>query len=139
MARRVTEPTYKRHLVGEVPRFDERRQAFSRAIRGEFDPPDAPAPVDGSRRPISRLFTYDFEGKQRRGHSRTDYALRCGGRIMDDLARPLLAREDPPAGPPVEVDDPAPILRQYPSGQQTMVLAPQRSVESLPLNLTSEA
>jgi reductive dehalogenase len=126
LARKVSEPTYKRYIVVEVPRFSEVNHGYSRAIRGEFGPSvggrqDGTAeagktaagqqeavimgPYSGAAPPHQRAFRFDAARGKRRGCSRTDYALRWAGRALDYSGRKLLGRETEPTWPPVEIAD----------------------------------
>ena len=111
MSVKISEPTYKRFVVGDVPRFDEAKNVFSRAIRGEFYPPST-APQADTVAPHQGFFRYDPDRDAKPGYSRTDYALRWAGRTIDRTARRhLLGRETEPTSPPVEIDDPRRMTR----------------------------
>ncbi|MEJ2716833.1 MAG: reductive dehalogenase [Deltaproteobacteria bacterium] len=102
--RRVSEPTYKRFIVGELKRFDESNHVYSRVDRGEVIPLDM-IPQDGSSKSaVHRIFTYDPGRTEKRGYGPADYALRWAGRTIDYVARKHLhGREIEPAREPVEV------------------------------------
>lgn len=107
MARRVSEPTYTKYIVGEIPRFDESRQAYSRALRGEFSP-DGAGPKEAPAGPAHhQVFRFNADREKRPGFSRTDFALRWAGRTLDFVGRKnLIGRESEPTAPRVEITDP---------------------------------
>ena len=85
--RRVSEPTYKRFIVGELKRFDESNHVYSRVDRGEVISLDK-IPEDGSSKSaVHRIFTYDPSREERQGYAPADYALRWAGRTIDYVAR----------------------------------------------------
>jgi reductive dehalogenase len=106
MAKQLSEPTYKKFIVGELKRFDEANHIYSRVDRGEVIPPEMIPKGDSSKSAVHRIFTYDPNRKDKRGYSRTDFALRWAGRTIDYMARKNLhGREIEPTPPPVEIDD----------------------------------
>ena len=128
MTKKVSEPTYRKYIVGEIPRFNEMHHGYSRAIRGEFSAdgaghpdgsvdPDHPqaavimGPYSGVAPPHQQAFRYDPTRGKRRGYSRTDYALRWAGRTLDYSGRKLLGRETEPTAPQVAIKDPGQVTR----------------------------
>lgn len=106
MARKVTQPTYRRFIVQEPERFDEADMVYSRVDRGEVVPPELIPPGESSHSPVHRIFSFDPDAPARKGFSQTDYALRWAGRTVDYLIRQnLYAREMVPTLPPLEVRD----------------------------------
>lgn len=106
MARRVSEPTYKRFIVGELERFDESNHVYSRVDRGEVIPPEMIPKGDSSKSAVHRIFTFDPDRKDKRGYSQADYARRWAGRTIDYMARQNLhGREIEPNTSRVEIDD----------------------------------
>jgi len=73
MARKIEEPTYKKMITGEIPRFDERDTAYSMSDRGEF--------------PAQRDLIAKGEAKKEKGFTPEDYALLWGSRTIDYLVR----------------------------------------------------
>jgi reductive dehalogenase len=105
MPKVVSEPTYKKFVVGELQRFDEANHAFSRVDRGEIISPDK-IPEGNAEVPVHNIFTFNPNRKTKRGYNRSNYALRWAGRTIDYMARKeLLGREYKPNAPPVEIDD----------------------------------
>jgi epoxyqueuosine reductase len=106
MARRVSEQTYKRFIVGELKRFDESNHVYSRVDRGEVIPPEMIPKGDSSKSAVHRIFTFDPDRKDKRGYSQSDYARRWAGRTIDYMARQNLhGREIEPNTSRVEIDD----------------------------------
>jgi reductive dehalogenase len=106
MAKRVSEPTYKRFVVGELKRFDESNHIYSRVDRGEVIPPEMIPKGDSSKSAVHRIFTFDPDRKDKRGYSQADYALRWAGRTIDYMARQNLhGREIEPNTSRIEIDD----------------------------------
>lgn len=107
MPKTVSETHYKKDIVGELKRFDEANHIYSRVDRGEVIPPEMIPEGDSSKSAVHRIFTYNPDRKNKRGYSRTDFALRWAGRTIDYTARKHLhMRETEPTPPPVEIDDP---------------------------------
>jgi reductive dehalogenase len=106
MAKKVSEPTYKRFIIGELKRFDESNNVYSRVDRGEIIPPEMISKGESSKSAVHRIFTFDPERKDKRGYSQADYALRWAGRTIDYTARQnLLGREIEPNTTRIEIDD----------------------------------
>lgn len=106
MAKRVSEPTYKRFIAGELKRFHESNHVYSRVDRGEVIPPEMIPKGDSSKSAVHRIFTYDPSRKNKHGYSRSDYSLRWAARTIDYMARKNLhGREIEPTSPPVNIDD----------------------------------
>lgn len=106
MPKRVSEPTYKKFIVGDLERFHESNHVYSRVDRGEVIPLDL-IPEDGSSKSaVHRIFTYDSDREEKAGYSRADYALRWAGRTIDYAARQHLhGREIAPRSESVKIDD----------------------------------
>ena len=77
MAISKKEPTYKKYIVGEIRRFNERNTGYSRADRGE---------ITGPRQGLEQGLEKNL-GKIRPGFTHVDYALTCAGRAIDTLVR----------------------------------------------------
>jgi reductive dehalogenase len=106
MAKVVQEPTYKEFIVGGLERFDEANHIYSRVDRGEVIPQEMIPDGGSSLSAVHRIFTYDPNRKNKRGYSRTDFALRWAGRTIDYTVRKnLYGRENSPFPPPVSIDD----------------------------------
>jgi reductive dehalogenase len=106
MARRVSEQTYKRFIVGELKRFDESNHVYSRVDRGEVIPPEMIPKGESSKSAVHRIFTFDPDRKDKRGYSQADYARRWAGRTIDYMARQNLhGREVEPNTNRVKIDD----------------------------------
>ena len=69
-----------------MQRFDEADHVYSRVDRGEVIPPEILPQGDSSKSAVHQLFSYDPKQKNKRGYSRTDYALRWAGRTIDYVA-----------------------------------------------------
>lgn len=104
--KRVSEPTYKRFIVGELKRFNESNHVYSRVDRGEVIPPDLIPKGGSSKSAVHRIFTFDSNRKNKGGYSPVDYALRWAGRTIDYVARQHLhGREMVPQRERVEIHD----------------------------------
>lgn len=110
--KRVSEPTYKKFIVGELKRFNESNHVYSRVDRGEVIPQEL-IPEDGSSKSaVHRIFTYDHGRKEKPGYSQADYALRWAGRTIDYAARRHLhGRETEPRPDRMKIDDVQAITR----------------------------
>lgn len=105
MEKKISEPTYKRFIVGELKRFNEANHAFSRVDRGEIIPPEE-IPEGDAKVPVHNIFTFNPNRKEKRGYRQSDYALRWAGRTIDYVARRhFFGRDDKPQKPPVAIDD----------------------------------
>ena len=67
MAKKVSEPTYQRFVVGELERFDESNHVYSRVDRGEVIPPEMIPKGESSKSAVHRIFTFDPDRKDKRG------------------------------------------------------------------------
>jgi reductive dehalogenase len=106
MAKIVAKPTYEKFIIGELQRFDEANHIYSRVDRGEVITQEMIPEGESSLSAVHRIFTYDPNRKNKRGYSRTDFALRWAGRTIDYLVRRnLYGRENEPLSPPVPIDD----------------------------------
>ncbi|MGD8985201.1 MAG: reductive dehalogenase [Desulfobacteraceae bacterium] len=106
MAKKVSEPTYQRFVVGELERFDESNHVYSRVDRGEVIPPEMIPKGESSKSAVHRIFTFDPDRTDKRGYSQADYARRWAGRTIDYMARQNLhGREIEPNTSRVEIDD----------------------------------
>lgn len=106
MAKRVSEPTYKKFIVGELKRFDESNHIYSRVDRGELIPPAMIPEGESSKSAVHRIFTFNPYRKQTSGYSQSDYALRWASRTIDYMVRQhLYGREIKPHPIRLEIDD----------------------------------
>jgi epoxyqueuosine reductase len=106
MAKRVSEPTYKKFIWGELKRFDESNHIYSRVDRGELIPPEMIPEGESSKSAVHRIFTFDPSRKHIPGYSQSDYALRWAGRTVDYMVRQhFYGREIKPSPNRLEIDD----------------------------------
>ena len=92
------EPAYKRRIVGEVQRFDERRTAFSKGV-GE---PGFPSLERMVEKGLARAQRGDLKGRT------LEWMALCrAGRTVDyTLRRALYARDEAPLNKPINIEDP---------------------------------